>query len=182
MPAPGGYLFGYGSLVNRRSLGRALGREVAAEELRAARLDGWRRTWGAAEQVIPDGRTAVLWAQFLDLERDPTARVNGILIEITDAEREALERRERGYNRLDVTIDGTPAITFAGRREAAPEGDVVLAAYVELVEEGFAALGDEHLEEFRRTTDPIDTPILVGPYRFADAGQNALTTWGAKGA
>ncbi len=192
MPWGGTYLFGYGSLVNRRSLARAVGREVAAEELRPARLAGWRRTWGAAERVIPDGQTEPVWAAFLDLEPDPTARVNGVLIALTDAELASVEARERGYTRVEVTDHvivepalqvalqgGTRTITFAGRKQPAPVGQVVLREYLRLVEEGFAALGPEQLAELRRTTEPAGAPFLDGPYRFADAGQNALTTWGA---
>jgi len=192
MPSGGTYLFGYGSLVNRRSLARALGREVAAEELRPARLGGWRRTWGAAERVIPNGQTEAMWAAFLDLELDLAARVNGVLIAVTAAERSSLGARERGYTCVEVTnhvivepglqvalLDATRTFTFAGRKEPAPVGEVVLREYLRLVEEGFAALGPEQLAEFRRSTDPAGAPFIDGPYRFADAGQNALTTWGA---
>lgn len=177
--AGGAYLFGYGSLVNPRSLARALGRDAASGYVRGW-LRGFARTWGSAERVITADRPDGVLARFLDLERRDGAQVNGLCILITDQEVETLRVRERAYQLLDVgdAARGVPAgarvITFAG---APRTGEVTLREYVRLVEDGFAGFGDDFLAEFRASTPPAPPPIVDGPYRFADPAQNALTTW-----
>jgi hypothetical protein len=173
------WIFGYGSLVNRASLGRALGRDVF--DARPAWLAGWRREWTASSRVIAAGYDQGVLARFFDLRADPATRVNGIVVAVTDAELTALTVREQGYDRIDVStaISGAPegatVLTFVGRAPA--PGAITLSAYLRLVEDGFAALGGTCLADFRATTPPAPPPIVDGAYRFADAAQNALTTW-----
>ncbi len=176
----GAWVFGYGSLVNLRSLSKALAREVAASELRPAWLHGFRRAWIASELVIAAGHEGGVLARFFDLEAAPAARVNGAIVQVTDAELAALTTREKSYDRLDVSaaISGAPSgatiVTFVGR--VARPGAITLRAYVALVEEGFAALGAAHLADFRADLT-LPPPVVDGPYRFVDEAQNARTTW-----
>lgn len=142
------HVFGYGSLVA----------DLAAEG-RPARLVGYRRTWGVAADnahaipgykryLSPDGTAPDVFVAFLDVVEDPGAAVSGLLAPVSADELNALDRRERNYERLDVTaaldapIDGR-AWTYVG----SPEGRARLA---EGLERGTAVIQREYLERARR--------------------------------
>ena len=70
-----------------------------------------------------DGMRPAVYVAFLDLEADPGAEgVNGTLRPVSEAELDLLDRRERNYDRVDVTgdVDGIegPVWTYVG----SPEG------------------------------------------------------------
>lgn len=176
------YVFGYGSLLHRGSLARGLQRPVGDDDLHPALLGGFRRVWGASEQVICAGRPGVTCARFLDLVAEEGALVNGAAIPVTAVELESLVVREKAYVLHEVTgrVEGLPTsgrcFTFASAPGAVHPGDVVLAEYVRLVEEGFGAVGPGQLAAFRRLTAPAGLPVVEGMYRFVDPEQNARTS------
>jgi hypothetical protein len=104
------FVFGYGSL--------------AGEHLRCpvARLRGWRRVWGVAMdnrvdvpgyksyRLRADGSRPAVFVAFLDIEPDRDAVVTGVCMPVAADELDALDRRERNYDRIDVTsqLDGSP--------------------------------------------------------------------------
>ena len=175
------WVFGYGSLVHRGSLGKGLGRPVVDGDLVPATLHGFRRVWGAGGLVLCEGRAGVTHARFLDLEPCDDGLVNGAVIHVTDAEFEGLLAREKGYAVYDVTgrLDGLDpserCIAFASSAGTLHTGVVVLGEYVRLVEEAFEALAPGELERFRSLTVAPVVPIVPGMYRFADPAQNART-------
>ena len=177
------YVFAYGSLA--RAAGAAL----------PCHLLDHRRGWGVAMdnrlripgyKVFIDARTGEqppVYVAFLDIRPQPGARVNGVAFPVDSGELPELDRRERQYERRDVTqhvdldVDGpfgalrAPAgfpdgtvWAYAGRAEsrdrcAAGRADgttVVAAPYHRHVREGFRARG--MLDAFERTTDPPDLP------------------------
>ena len=173
--APGmTHVFGYGSLV-------------ALPGARPAVLRGWRRVWGVAmDNAVavpgykvyerPDGTRPACAVAFLDLEPADGAEVGGALIEADPAGLEALDARERQYERIDVTAAIAPAPGPAGARVwtyvGRPPGRARVAAgragtapvviqksYAELVERAFAALGDEALARYRASTEPPPFPV-----------------------
>lgn len=169
-------VFGYGSLVSPASAALSLGRPV--EPAAVARLAGWRRRWNvyrdnrAVEKTfaLADG-TVPPFVVGLSIERDPACEgANGVLIEITATEAERLDLREMRYDRLEATADvraiaDAPAppefdavFVYSAKREhhapRTPPGAIVIAEYVRTVEAAFAALGPDHLELYRETTDP----------------------------
>ena len=163
------YVFAYGSLA--RAAGAAL----------PCRLLDHRRGWGVAmdnRQTIAGykvyvdpltGEQPPVYVAFLDVRPEPGARVNGVAFPVDPDGLPALDRRERQYERRDVTaaidldLDG-PVWAYAGRPEsrrrcAAGRADgttVVAAPYHRRVREGFRARG--MLDAFERTTDPPDVP------------------------
>lgn len=169
------YVFAYGSLVGSRACGAV-----------AATLTGHRREWGVAMDnrvAIPgykrylDPQTAVppaVFVAFLDLAHVPSATVDGVCLPVADgAVLAALDRRERNYDRVDVTgrLEGAPPGTVwayrgsaAGRarvREGAATGSLVVArAYADAVEAAFATFGDAALARLRATTAPPPGPVL----------------------
>jgi hypothetical protein len=102
----------------------------------------------------PHGSRPDVCVAFLDIERDASAWVNGVCLPVDAAALEALDARERNYERVDVTgaVDRPAGRTWAyvgrddSRRrfaQASAAGRCVVArSYVELVEHGFRALGD----------------------------------------
>jgi hypothetical protein len=105
------FVFGYGSL--------------AGEHLRCpvARLRGWRRVWGVAMDNsvdVPgyksyrlrlDGSRPAVFVAYIDIELDPGTTVTGVCMPAGEDDLAALDRRERNYDRIDVTarLDGCPA-------------------------------------------------------------------------
>ena len=173
-------LFAYGSLVDRASAESTLGRPLG--EIRRARLRGWRRRFSqardnrAAEKTFAmlDGRTP---ARILGLNvepgADPEDAPNGVLIAVTAADLEALDRRELHYDRIDVGTaicgcEGFAESVFtyvAKPQNLAPEpppDSVILASYAATVEAAFDGLSPADGELYRQTTLPYPAPIVEG--------------------
>jgi cation transport regulator ChaC len=116
-PLPSQWVFGYGSLVDPRSLGRTLGRPVELDvDFLEAELDGWGRRWNygvghvAGAWRAADGRL-VVDGVIVALGVVPSAgeRTNGIVARVSATELAALDLRERDYDRVDVTDQVTVA-------------------------------------------------------------------------
>lgn len=177
------FVFGYGSLVSGPSVSRTLRRHVAPHDLIPATLLGHRRDWGIAIPVIFDDGDVQL-AAFLDVQPDVQARLNGVLIQVSEAELATLARREAQYEMTDVTgqirasadVDGQ-VFTAQGRPEHrfdAVQGRIVLPKqYRRLVGDAVAARGPDFAEEFWRLTTPSPWAERDGGYRFHDPGQEA---------
>jgi hypothetical protein len=180
------FVLGYGSLTARPG-------PIPTRELKehgfVADLAGLRRVWGVAMDnrrdlpgykyyVGADGRRPDVFVAYLDLVdalEDPRAKVNGVCLPVDDATLEQLDRRERNYDRTDVSDrvasgapDGVRVWAYVGSpaaRERLAEGlrtgtAVIDAGYVRTVEAGFAALGAGELASVRRSLDPGDLPVV----------------------
>lgn len=149
----GGWVFGYGSLVNARTHGYA--------EVLPARARGWRRVWRHAR----DRRVA-----FLSVHEVPGAEIAGVVARVPAAEWPALDLRERAYDRTplaDVLHQGPAGIEvqiYRARPEATrpPSPDhPILLSYLEVVAEGFLSVwGPGGVRSFFETTDGWDGPVL----------------------
>jgi hypothetical protein len=167
-------LFGYGSLVLHESASMTLGRP--AGELRPVRLHDWRRRFSQRRDNLTCEKTFECaggwrpeWILGLNVEQgdDDAGPVNGVLIELTEAELDRLDIREIRYDRVEVTGsvggEGLPQriVTYTAKpfhfAPEPPEDAVILRTYAEAVEKGFDALGPGELEHFRATTPyPVD--------------------------
>ncbi len=173
-------LFAYASLVSAASAAETLGREV---EPVPARLLGWRRRWSlgrdnlSAEKTFGRANGGDLPRVCLGLNIEPgDARdegPNGAVIELTEAELARLDVREVRYDRVDVTgaIEELPGgleavVAYRAKPERfldeTPAGSVIIAAYLQTVEEAFDTLGPGQLEAFRRTTGLPPTEVIEG--------------------
>ena len=177
------YVFGYGSLT-------APADPLPTRELKehgfVADLTGLRRVWGVAMDnrrdlpgykyyTHPDGHRPQIYVAYLDLVAepdDPDAAVNGLCLPVDGPLLSALDRRERNYERTDVSdrVDAGGARVWAyvgsaaarerlaaGRRDGTA---VIDAGYVRTVEAGFAALGAPEHEACRPSLEPGDLPVL----------------------
>jgi len=159
------YVFGYASLV--------LEGTGALETLR-----GHRRVWGVATDNIrsipgykmylhrSDGSRPDVYVAFVDVEPDSADSVRGLVRPVTEEQLEQLDRRERNYDRVDVTdlIEadfGGPVWTYRGsvegrarlRRGRAEGRAVVSRDYLEKVHAGLRPLGEDEYERFVVATD-----------------------------
>lgn len=180
-------VFAYGSLVSAPSAAATLGREPterwAEDAAVAATLAGWRRRWTQArdnrrcektfardaDDSIPD------FVLGLNVERtgNPRDLVNGLLIAVTAAELDRLDRREVRYERTPVGEEIAPR-AVAGRFERIvtyearpaqlvlepPPGAVILRSYAAAVEAAFEALGPGQRATYLHTTDPYPVELI----------------------
>jgi hypothetical protein len=162
-------LFGYGSLVLDESASMTLGRP--AGDLRPVRLHDWRRRFSQRRDNLTCEKTFECaagwrpeWILGLNVEEgeDDAGPVNGVVIELTEAELDRLDIREIRYDRVDVTrsVEGDDlperVVTYRAKpfhfAPEAPEDSVILRTYAEAVEQGFDQLGKGELDYYRATT------------------------------
>lgn len=191
------WVFGYGSLVSPASLARTIGRLVDPGDVAVTQLTGYGRRWnyGAAQVVgdwTADGNEVVGGVMVaLGLEPSPGESCNGVAVRATEDDLRRLDRRERNYDRTDVTdlvrfdepVEGVAVaqpgaarvVTYVPRRSAIERyrsgRDEHRAAirqdYWDLVDEAFAVLGDRHVEQYRTTPAP-DIPVVDMQLRLLD--------------
>jgi cation transport regulator ChaC len=167
-------LFGYGSLVLGESASMTLGRP--AGELRPARLHDWKRRFSQRRDNLTCEKTFECaggwrpeWILGLNVEpgEDDAGAVNGVVIELSEAELDRLDVREIRYDRVEVTDSvagqGLPEriVTYTAKDfhfAAEPPADsVILATYAAAVELGFTELGNGELDHYLATTPyPVD--------------------------
>ncbi len=174
------YVFGYGSLLRDRPKGERL---VSVAQL--CHLAGYRRAWNVATdntQTIPGYKCYIdpversrpeVFVTFVNLVPNEGHSVSGVVFAVDDDDLAALDRRERNYERQDVTElvsedVGGRIWTYIGTSDARAryrEGmqtrrAVVNRRYIEGVRAGFASFSEAALEEFEATTDPPECPIV----------------------
>lgn len=163
------HVFGYGSLV-------------AGEHASAVVLHGYRRCYGVAMDnladlpgykcfLAPDGSRPPVFVAFLDIVADARAQVTGVCTPVDADGLRALDRRERNYERIDVTerLDHPPGRTWAytgsaaGRerlRRGVEAGSAVISRdYLLAVEAGFRALGPAALAAAAPSLRPGAIPV-----------------------
>jgi hypothetical protein len=168
------YVFGYGSLA----------RDLLAH-VTVARLTGYRRAFGVAAdnseeiagykryRLAGDDSYPAIHVAFLDIFEAPGGSVNGVLAPIDPAALADLDRRERNYDRIDVTaaIDSPPdgrvwayrgSMDGRARLEAgiAAGTAVVQRSYLDHVRAGFRRLGEDEQARFLATSDLDGLPLL----------------------
>lgn len=143
--------FGYGSLVN-----------LATHDYpnaRPATLTGWQRVWRKTAQ----GPQA-----FLSVERADGVQIAGVVADVPGADWVALDQREAGYDRHDVTHlithegDMAPTSVYEVRDPHVDDAqNPILLSYLDVVVQGFLKIyGADGVAAFFATTAGWDTPIL----------------------
>jgi dephospho-CoA kinase len=179
------YVFGFGSLVDLAALAEYLDRDAFADhEIERCRLRDYRRAWNIARdnsEVIPghdhlvcsvSGERLDGYVTVVNIRAAPGHAVNGIAFRVSDAELAVLDRRERNYNRievtdrLDVTVDarvwayrGKPAAEARYAKGVDAGTAVINSAYHTLVHLAFESHGPDFLADYLATTDPPDVPL-----------------------
>ena len=169
---------GYGSLLSMQSLERTLGRSYNGPFLQC-NIKGWRRTWDAAMPnqkfyaETDQGRLYPETILYLNVQRDPAVRLNGILFVVDSEELARYDEREWIYERvaitdqLDLEITGGSAYVYVCRPEyckdtveSTREG-AIRRTYIEIVENGLTNLGTEFRAAYRRSTDPVPQNLVI---------------------
>jgi hypothetical protein len=165
------FVFGYGSLAADLAGGHV------------ADLRGHRRVWGVAMdnrvdvpgykcyRLRSDGSRPPVCVAFLDVVADAGAATRGVCVPVAEGELPAIDRRERNYDRVDVTeavaaargtvwaYVGTPAGRSRLQRARDSGRAVVSRDYLERTRAAFAALGAAALAEFERTAALDGLPV-----------------------
>jgi hypothetical protein len=183
------FVFGYGSLAvfGHASLaaraGAVPGREIAPAGF-IADLAGFVRTWGVAMDNRRDlpgykyytdetGRRPSAFVTFLDVRPWDTdgAAVNGLCLPVGEPELVALDRRERNYERVDISdrvaADGARVWAYVGSPEGRGRYDegrdagtaVIDATYLRVVDAAFAGLGEAEHRRCHPSLEPGAIPV-----------------------
>jgi len=184
-PMAGRWVFGYGSLVSPVSFGHTLRRELTpGVDFFEAELAGFGRRWNYGTDTVftavgPDGIERDDWVFVaLGLVRAEHETTNGVIGWVDDGELEALDRRERRYDRVDVTDLttlgvgvplGAPIVTYVPRAEpiaiyesARARGVAAITTrYWDLVDDAFADLGEDRRKRYHATTPDPGLPVLA---------------------
>jgi cation transport regulator ChaC len=187
------WVFGYGSLVSPHSFGHTLGRDLRpGVDFFEAEISGYGRRWnyGTSSMFtapLAPGLEPREW-MFIALGVVAAAdeTTNGVIGWVNDDELAELDRRERRYDRVDVsalaTVDAAvsvdaPIVTYVPRREALiayeaarQRGQAAITKrYWDLVDGAFADLGVDRHERYRATTPAPDIPIVeMSPEQVPD--------------
>lgn len=177
------FVFGYGSLLRGYAPVVAHRNTVRPTRARIAHLRGYRRAWNVAMDnridlpgykfyLGPLGERPSVFVTFLNVIPSSHGGVIGVLFPVTSEDLDALDARERNYERADVTAHAVDAPlgrvwTYIGTREAEDRYEAGIAAgsavisreYYEGVWQDFAGLGGKALAEFTATTEPPACPI-----------------------
>ena len=158
---PENFVVGYGSLVNPRSQERTLGEPVPSVPIRISHEFGYRRVWN---YKITDMSTA------LGIEKtspDYADTINGVIFPVVGDDLEALDIRERNYDRIEVPWE---FIQSVGWMRLPSEGTVwmyipkeesvqqptlkepIIQSYIDLAMEGYLSYSDDFGREFIETT------------------------------
>ncbi|MGB0112805.1 MAG: gamma-glutamylcyclotransferase family protein [Ilumatobacteraceae bacterium] len=183
------WVFGYGSLVSPASLATTIERTVAPADVAVATLHGYGRRWNYGA-----GRLQCSWTLdgvevddgvmvALGLVRSEHESCNGVAFKVTPTELEHLDRRERNYDRTDITdlitLDdpvpgvataspsGATFVTYVPRAGAIEHYETardagraaIRQSYWDLVLDAFETLGGTHPERYATTPQP-DVPVV----------------------
>ena len=193
------FVFGYGSLMNVTNLQRYLGRDLISPQMfeREAKnksiiedftycgLKDFRRCWNIAMDNrldLPDYKYYINkktrirpqgFITFLNIRSHRNTTIDGILFSVSDRELKQLDRRERNYQRIDVTdkidlkVQGNVWV-YIGLKEAEErykkglkQGNVMIAKnYFDAVYKAYLLLGEKALFNYLATTDKPLVPIV----------------------
>lgn len=175
------FIFGYGSLINPRSIPVTLGRKVETDELIVSTLRGWERRWRCFAEVVflRHGRRTLA---FLDVRKAKDTSCVGVSIEVTRQELEAMDDRELFYRRVDVSAGVWPPLpgrvfTYScqGSRMTEPTVAAVSIWYTQIIEAGLRYWGRGFTALFEASTVPHQLELIGGKYRFLEERQNRAT-------
>ncbi len=174
MPEPVAHIFGYGSLINPASMARTLLEPVHPSALTPAVLEGYERSWSLEDNVrLDDGNETEVAMVFLNIVAREGSRCNGVVFPVSEESLHNFDRRERRYDRVDVSHlvsppRDLPVYTFVGREPYIhpPSTAVVSSIYEGIVDDGLSRWGDEFRAEYEATTIRHPFRRVDDPFTF----------------
>lgn len=184
-------MIGYGSLISLQSMERTLGRKYS-DSIYLVHLEGFQREWNYVSynndsllpkeyleyegyykhktDTIPFKKTI-----FLNIMNEKESSINCVLYFISSQELKDFDKREIGYERIDVTnrikefnIQGgkvyaykaLPNYTFDENSDK--QISIISKSYIDLVTEACDSIGRYYRKEYEETTIPPN-PDLIAP-------------------
>ncbi len=155
--------FGYGSLVNLKSLRTPY---ISAHRVS---LKGWKRVWLARPKV--EGSFAASdGLAFLSVVADADAEIDGLLITDHASSLASLDEREALYSRValsaeslhhhDERIEPADQFLYVADQPPAQQNAYILRSYLDVVMQGYLThFGEPGVERFMQTTLNFDCEI-----------------------
>jgi cation transport regulator ChaC len=180
-------MFGYGSLLLQRSMEQTLGHAYSHVCVPCA-LEGWRRSF---DVIMPNRSFYELLERaefipqhiiYLNVRPSNQDLMNGLLYVLEQEQIEAFDEREWIYDRQlvttalrGVTLRGGEAYVYVARPEwllnpvNTREYAALRASYLQIIEDGLEALGQEFRTQYEKSTDPVPTHLVFADRRRASA-------------
>ena len=178
-------VFGYGSLMNLARLQQYLGRDLTPGlDYRFCSLKNFQRCWNVAMDNRVDlpgykyyvdcntGNRFDGFVTFINVRPQRNQRIMGILFAVGDRELANLDRRERNYQRINVTnnVDievQSPIWTYIGLEQAEKRyqqglkqsNGTISQAYWNSIHQAYLSLGKKAFANYIRTTDCPEIPV-----------------------
>lgn len=175
------YLFGYGSIMSPKSASRGLKRVLHKDDFTHVVLNGYIRTWTAAESLFFEQTQKEATGVFLNLSEKIGKKTNGVLIPISEKELEQMKKREKNYDCVDVTnkietsLENISVFTFITPLERQAKTGIpnayIPAGYLDILQDAFNTWGEHFENSYKSTTEDMGFTLMQGPYRFVDAQQ-----------
>lgn len=184
------YLFGFGSLINLSSAQKSFKRVLSQDDLIPIRIKGYKRVWNAIESIA--FQEEIVNGVFLNIQKDKSSILNGVIIKISLEELEVLKLREKNYScitiRKDEIVDNiidSDLIAFMTTNEEkiAKIGDknsFIPAKYIEIVKNALENYDENFKKDFEPTFQDYPFPLKEGIYNFTDPIQNKAAREGNK--
>lgn len=178
------YIFGYGSLININSAQKSFKRKLQTKDFLPVVLYGYEKVWNSIEYIEFENEKKVYEGIFLNLQKNPKANTNGIVIKITEEEFQFLKQREKNYSCLTLDVADIFGLetdekiyTFITTKEdkIANKSNtkcVIPKRYIDLLEEGISFYDDKFKKEFISSYSNYPFKIKDGIYKFSDPIQN----------
>jgi cation transport regulator ChaC len=186
------YVFGYGSLINPKSVNKTLKRDIIISDLIPCFLTNFVRSWNVKDSIMSEELNQPIEGVFLNITESLQSEMNGVIFKVTNDEFEQMKLREKNYNYIDISdkikiyssqndnskLNGVVYTFIAKPNYIANKLDTncyVMQNYIGIIEDGLSYYDDAFKKRFEATTAKIEFPILKGKYTFLDLGQrNAL--------
>lgn len=176
------YLVGYGTLLDRASLGDSIGGDAsAAKAMVPVRIGGYRRLFNLRPDHYEPSRQTTrepIEAAAMNVEPAADDEFNGLAFAVTEEELTALDQRERYYQRRSVTVldfssgqpigDGHLYASVPDARWIERDPRRLLPRWLDIVlaRRGAYAIGEEFGRTYDQTTFLADgRTLMVEAYR-----------------
>ena len=152
--------FGFGSLVNKDTL------RTSYVSIAPAVLKGWRRHWQARTETLPQK------VALLSVHRDTRCEIKGALVVDKSENLAAVDQREAGYTRVQLSADDLVVPTgyalperlyvyVADEVYGIEDDGALLQSYMDAVMQGFyREHGEEGVKHFVDTTEKFARPVI----------------------
>ena len=183
------YIFGYGSLMNLRSLSKTIKREMLISDILPVKLLDYARVWNLKEKVFSEKLRRNITAIFLNIKPSVNRFVNGVIFKVSDNEFLYLQERERNYTRLNVTrkiitydglkIENLEIFVFISTekkyiQKSQTSNCYVMEKYIQMVAEGCSEIGTYFLNDYKNTSSNNPFDRLEGNYTFVKTNDEGL--------